>query len=298
MVQAGRRAQHGRPNLGRVAGLEGAGGRGDVKRASGGLAGSLVVVTRPGPEIARPGVDSLFEAGQIRGQPLRQLRMSSGQGGDAVPDLRHASGRHEELAGGQQHHLVYGVKTALVGGIEGPHRVDLVAEELDPNGQRRGRWEYVDEPSAPGELTATGHFEDGVVTERKQVAEQSVLVKARADLEAAGLGRNLLRVQGVLEERLNAGNQDPGPAGAPGGQRGDACGGLVADQLAAFVGQRGPRLQHGHRVGIAQPRLQLLGHAIADLRVASHPAEPLPDDRRHGTAGWRRRGRPGAGTRP
>ena len=44
----------------------------------------------------------------------------------------------------------------LVGRVERPQRVDLVAEELDPDRQRRRRREHVDDPAAPGELAAAG----------------------------------------------------------------------------------------------------------------------------------------------
>ncbi len=156
------------------------------------------------PELASTGADSFLEAGQVRGQPIRQLREAAGQGGNAGPDPRHPAGRHEELTGGQEHHFVDGAEAALVGGIEHSHRVDLVAEKLDPDGQRRGRWKHVHEPAAPGELAAAGHFENGVVAERQELVEQTVLVKTGAHSQAARLGRHLFRIQGVLQESLNA----------------------------------------------------------------------------------------------
>ena len=43
----------------------------------------------------------------------------------------------QELGGGQERDLANGLDAALVGGVEGAQGVDLVAEQLDPDGQRR-----------------------------------------------------------------------------------------------------------------------------------------------------------------
>ena len=83
------------------------------------------------------------------------------------------------------------------------------------------------------------------------------------------------RVDRVLEERLDARDEDARPAAPPGGERRDAGRGLVGDQLAALVGERGPRLEHRDGLGIAEPRAELLGHPVADLGVAGDPDEPL-----------------------
>ena len=166
-------------------------------------------------------------------------------------------------------------EAALVGRIEDAHRIDLVAEELDPDRQRRGGGEDVHEAAAPGELAPAGDLEDRVVAQGQQLAEQRVLADAGAGAQPAGLGRQLVWVEGVLQERLDARDQDAGAPGPPCRQGGHARRGLVADQLAALVGQRGSRFQHRHGVGIAEPGLEFLGHAIADLGVARNPAQPL-----------------------
>ena len=265
VVQTGRGAQDGGPDLGRVAGLERAGGRGDV-----------VGVARMRAQLPGAGADALLEAGQVRGQTLRQPgREASGQPGEPLPDLGDAVGGYQELTGGEQRHFLDGADAALVGRIEGSHRVDLVAEQLDPDRQRgRGR-EDVHESTSAGELAAAGDLENRVVAESEQLAEQLILVEPGTHAQAARFGRDLGRVERVLEQRLDAGYQDAGPARTPLGQRRHASRGFVADQLAALVGQGRARLQNRHAVGIAEPRLQLLGHAIADLGVAGDPAQPL-----------------------
>ena len=93
--------------------------------------------------------------------------------------------------------------------------------------------------------------------------------------QAARLGRQIGRVDGVLQQRLYAGYQHAGPATTPGCQRRDTRGRLVGHELTALVGERSPRLQHGNGGRVAQPGGQLLGHPIADLRVARDPADPL-----------------------
>ena len=106
--------------------------------------------------------------------------------------------------------------------------------------------------------------------------QQRVLVQPRPRAEPAGLGRQVVGRDGVLKQCLDAGDHDPRPAAAPGRERRDPGGRLVGDQLAPFVGERGPRLQRGDGLRVAQPRPELLGDAVTDLGVAGDPHEPLP----------------------
>ena len=61
----------------------------------------------------------------------------------------------------QEDGLVDRADGPLVGRVERAQRVDLVAEELDPDRQRRRRREDVDDAAAPGELAAAGDLETG-----------------------------------------------------------------------------------------------------------------------------------------
>jgi hypothetical protein len=61
----------------------------------------------------------------------------------------------------------------------------------------------------------------------------------------------------------------------PGGQRRNARRRLIGDQLAPLVGERCPRVEHRDRGGSAEPGLQLLGDAIADLGVPGDPDDAL-----------------------
>ena len=172
---------------------------------------------------------------------------------------------------------------ALVGRVEGPERVDLVAERLDANRElRRGR-EDVDDAAAARELAAAGDLEDRLVAQLEELAQQRRLrdPRRRPAARAAAPGRSSGGDR-VLDQRLDAGHEDPRPPASPRRERRDARRRLVRDQLASLVGQRGPRLQDGDCRWIAGPRSQLLRDAIADLRVARDPDDPLPGDKGEG----------------
>ena len=97
--------------------------------------------------------------------------------------------------------------------------------------------------------------------------------------------RQVPRVDRVLHERLDGRHEDACPSRSPGGEGGHPGRCLVRHQLAALVGERSPRLQHGNGRRIAEPGLQLLGDPVPDLGVARDPHEPLPG----GPTGERRR---------
>ncbi len=91
------------------------------------------------------------------------------------------------------------------------------------------------------------------------------------------LRRDVVGAEGALEEGLEAGHEDARPAigATPGGERGHPGRRFVADELGAFVGQRGARLEGHDARGVAQPGAQLLGDAVADLGIAGDPDETL-----------------------
>ncbi len=209
---------------------------------------------------------------EVRGEPLGE---PAGPAAQRVAERGHAAVGLEELRCGQEHGLLERPDRPLVRWVEGPQRVDLVAEELDPDGQWRRRREDVDDAAATGKLAATGDLERRRVAQVEQVGEQGVLAQPRPDLEDADVVRQVVGGDRVLDERLDARDEDPGPAGPPRRQRRDARRGLVGDELAPLVGQRRPGLEHRDRDGVAEPRLELLGDAISDLGVAGDPDEPL-----------------------
>ncbi len=179
VVQAGGGAQDRGPDFGRVAGLQGPGIRGDV-----------VDVARMGAELARSGPDALLEAGQVGGQALGQMRgQAARQARDASPNLGQAAVWHEELTGGQQHHFLDIAETALVGRVEDAHGVDLVAEQLDPDGQRRRGREDVHEAAASREFATAGYLQHRVVAEGEQLVEQLLPMNAGADTQASAARR-------------------------------------------------------------------------------------------------------------
>ena len=235
---AGRRRQLRRPDLGGVADREGPRPRpARLGRRRGRSSGSSVVALEPG-EVA----------GEPLGQPVRRAPESTA---DRRPRRRT---RQQELRRGQQDGALDRARRALVGRVEGAQRVDLVAEELDPDRQLHRRREDVDDAAPPRELAATGDLGDRRVAEVEQVAQERVLVEPGADQELARLGGQVVRRDRVLEQRLDARDEDPRAPAAPGRQRGDARRRLVGDELAPLVGERGPRLEDGDRRRVARAR--------------------------------------------
>ena len=206
---------------------------------------------------------------EVGGEALRQLR------GPAPESLREPARAAEELRRREEGHPLQRPDGPLVGRVEGAERVDLVAEELDPDRQRRRRREDVDDAAAPRELAAAGDLGGRRVAEVEQLAQQLVLAETAVDDELPRRRREVVGRDRVLDEGLDARDEDPRAATPPGRQGRDARGGLVGDELAPLVGEGRPRLEDRDRVRIAEPRLELLGDPVADLRVASDPDEAL-----------------------
>ena len=80
----------------------------------------------------------------------------------------------------------------------------------------------------------------------------------------------------MLDQGLDARDEDPGPTASPGREGRDARCGLVGDKLAPFVGEGRSRLEDGHGSDVTDPGREFLRHAITDLRVAGDPQDPLP----------------------
>ena len=153
VVEAGRRSEVGGPDLGGVT---------DGHR-------SARLATRD--DLQRVGV----EAGEVRGETFRESR---GGPAESVPDRGRPTRREEELGGGQQDRALDRGRRPLVGRVERAQRVDLVAEELDPDRERHRRREDVDDAAASRRLTAACDFADRHVPEVEQLAQQCVLVES------------------------------------------------------------------------------------------------------------------------
>ena len=240
-------------------------------------AASPTTIARPAPAASRsrpsfPRQGLGVEPGEVGRQPLRE----PGRGAtEPVADGRRAAGRQQELGGRQEQSALDRADRALVGRVERAERVDLVAEELDPDRQRQRRREDVDDAAPPRRFAAAGDLGDRHVAEVEQLAQERVLVDPGAEPQLARGDRQVGRGDRVLEERLDAGHHHPRPAGVPRGEGRDAGGRLVGDELAPLVGEGGPRLEDRDRLRVAQPRPELLGHAVADLRVAGDPDQAL-----------------------
>ena len=165
MVEPGGRGEVGGPDLGRVADGHGTacGWRRRGRRCG-----------RPVPErIEHVPVESREIGRKALGKARRRAS-------ETVPDRRGAIRGEEELRSGQQHGAIDDADGSLVCRVEGAERVDLVAEELDPDRQRQRRREDVDDAAAAGGLAAARDFGDRDVAEVEQLMEQRVLVEARS----------------------------------------------------------------------------------------------------------------------
>src|SRR6185369_197891 len=167
-----------------------------------------------------------LEPGEVRDEALRQ---PGGSATEALAERGHALVRGKELRRGQQGRLLERADRALIGRIEGAQRVDLVAEELDPDREGRGRREDIDDPAASGELATPGNLARGRVAETEELEEQRFRTEPAADLQPAGLGWEIMGRDRVLKQALDARDEDPGVAAAPRREGGDPGGGLVGD---------------------------------------------------------------------
>jgi hypothetical protein len=169
VIEPRRRGEVGRPHLGGIADLDRPRrGRGVADRRGPGLLRASRGGDRPKRVIRRAS-----EACQVTGKALREARRRSAE---TFADRRHARGGEEELRGGQQGRPFDLPGRPLVGRVERPQRVDLVAEELDADRQIHRRREDIDDPAPSRELAAAGDLGDRRVAEMEQVPEQGILV--------------------------------------------------------------------------------------------------------------------------
>jgi len=141
-----------------------------------------------------------------------------------------------------------GPTVALVRRVEAAQAVDLVAEELDAHRKLGAGGEQVHQPRRGGANSprpATSWT--GSVAQPEQVREEGAL--RLPGFGPAGPGARLGQVVRVGASAAAAPAPRRRHPGAPARQRPAPrrAPRLVPDELAAFVGQRGPWLQHGHR---------------------------------------------------
>ena len=122
------------------------------------VAGATACVTAAGPVGRGP-----VAPGSMPSKRARSAASRSGNRPAARPRRARSSpgppDGDEELAGRQERGALGGPDGPLVGRVEPPDRVDLVAEEVDPDRERLAGREDVDDPAAPGELAAAGDLE-------------------------------------------------------------------------------------------------------------------------------------------
>ena len=187
------------------------------------------------------------------------------------PELVAGGRAQQELARGQHRRHGHGSHAPLVGRVECAQRLDLVPEPLDAQRQRLPGREHVHDAAATGHLAASAHLRHHLVAEVGQGVEHPVL---RQPLARPHHHRLSGRADGGSVRWNSAwtlATRTRGRAAGPRRERRDPRRALVPDQLAALPGERGAWLEGHDRCRVAQPRDQLLGHPVGDLRVARHP---------------------------
>ncbi len=212
VIQSGRRGDEPRPDLRRVP-------------------------HRQGPTRGRTGSRPLgrgipAEPGEVGRQALRQ---PGAQSSEARPDGIGTAGREQELGRGQEHQLPHLLDAPLVGRIERTKGVDLVAEELDPDGERGGRREHVHDAAATRKLTSARDLEDRRVAMLEELVEERLKTDPRPGLQRAQALGQVVGGERRLEERLDARDEDLGLPGPPRGQGRHPGGRLIGNELAPLV---------------------------------------------------------------
>ena len=244
----------------------------------------LLAVHQPGQPALHP------VEGQALGQALPLLAppwLGRDQELRAPPDLR----RRLQLAGGHDHGLVDRIGRALVVDRELGQPVDLVAPEVDPDGGVRGRREHVDDRPSSGHLAAVLDQLLSAVPGRDQAGQQHLGVERLPGPDDLGLDAFGVRAE-ALEQRPDAGDDDPGPAGrgvvleAP--QHAEAPAHRLDARADPLEGQRLPRREELD-VLRGQELLQVVGQALARRsRSARRRAGCPPRDPRQPGEGERR----------
>ena len=177
VVETGRRGQVRGPDLGGIA---------DDHRPARG-AGRIAVA----PVVRRrASVSNRARSAASRSGSRAAARPSRSRMAVAPP----AGSRNSEA--GRSERALDGADRALVGRVERAERVDLVAEELDPDRQRQRRREDVDDAAPARRLATAGDLGDRDVAEVEQLAQERVLVDparrgaARAARPAGRPGRS------------------------------------------------------------------------------------------------------------
>src|SRR5207247_4964240 len=109
---------------------------------------------------------------------------------------------------GQDEELVEGRAGALGARVEEAHRLDLVAEELDPRGAHEARREDVDDTAAEAPLPDFDDGVDALVAGALERREQGLAVEGVADRKPQRARRELRRRRELGVERRGGDDED------------------------------------------------------------------------------------------
>jgi len=154
-----------------------------------------------GAQVVKNGGGVVEEQRQVvldagRGHAVAHVLVDAALGGVTLQQFAPAAAElgarrvvHGELAPGQQAHLGHGVQAALAVGVEGSDGVDLVIEQVHPEGHGRAHGEEVDQAAAHGVLARADHLRDVAVAGQGELALELGLVEFLLDLEVEGIAR-------------------------------------------------------------------------------------------------------------
>ena len=126
-----------------------------------------------------PGIDAVAHVLVQR----RALRVALEHLAKAAAEARAPRFVERELARRQQPHVRDRVERALRVDVEGLDALDVVAEEVEPVGQRAAHREEVDQPAADAELAGRDDLRDVLVAGERELRAQRVDVEPRALLQ-------------------------------------------------------------------------------------------------------------------
>ena len=176
---------------------------------------------------------------------LEALPPALAEGGDRLLVQR-------KFARRQQPHLLHDAGGDLGFRIEGPDGVDLLVEQVEPEGRLAAHGEEVDERAAHGEIAVLCHLRTGAVTGGLQPAAEALAIEAIAGPQAEAVAGDERQRTHPMHQRVQRGDDHPAAqVGKPRQQR-QAIGDDVLVGRELIVGQRLPAREQLHRhVGMA-----------------------------------------------
>ena len=195
---------------------------------------------------------------RLRGIALEHLAI-------AAAEARAPGFVQRELARRKQPDVGYGVERALRIDVEGLDALDVVAEEIEPIGERAAHRKKVDEAAADRELARRDDLRDVLISGERELGPERVDVEDRALLQEER-ERGEVQAAGAVKRRRCGHDQNVALAARDAIQRGQALRDEIVMRRERVVRQRLPVGKESDAHARREPR-QLLGDALRTLCV-------------------------------